>query len=84
MRYAGWIKASPQDRHKIRSLGVEGKMIYNYEFGGFEYCNCGVHIIERLIKELPGFWPASFTALNLKKKQLPKEAQKYWGWGGRK
>lgn len=78
MRYLGWIKGNPQDRHKIKSLGVEGKIIFNHKMGCFEHCNCKGHIIERLIKELPKFWPPSFTAIGTKKKPLPMERQKYW------
>jgi len=78
MRYLGWIKAGPADRPKLKSLGVEGKIIYKSDSGIFEHCNCSAHIVERLIKELPGFYPGAFTGLNLAKKQVPKEQQFFW------
>jgi len=78
MRYAGWIKANIWQKQELKSLGVEGKIIYNHKEKCFEHCNCRYDIIERLIKYFKGFWPGCFTGLDLKKKPLPKEQQKYW------
>lgn len=78
MRYVGWIKASPNQRHKLLRLGVEGRIKYNQKEGCFEYCNCSYDIIKRLIREFEGFWPQSFTAIDLEKKKAPRHMQFAW------
>ncbi len=78
IRYVGWIKAEPSQRHDLKKFGVEGKVLYNHEMNCFEYCNCREDIIERLIKKFKGFWCCAFTAMDLNKKQLSIDQQKYW------
>ena len=57
----GWIEGKPQDKHKLRKLGVKGRMKYNEEFKCFEHCKIDEDIIENLRKEHPQFWFPAFT-----------------------
>ena len=79
----GWIAGVPQDRRKLRQIGVRGRMTYGQGIGGdaFERCIASDEVIERLL--VCGWlnYPGAFTKVNMRTGvQLPRRKQIWWFW----
>jgi hypothetical protein len=76
--YIGWIKAWPWAWRRLRTLGVQGPMRYNWRNRVFQHCHCRHEIMIRLMSQFPGFWPGCFTGVDEAGKQLPHDKQIFW------
>lgn len=63
MRYVGWINGQPDDRRRLKWLGVRGRCYYNPKYGDFRRCVIDDEVKERLKKEWPDFWEGAFREI---------------------
>lgn len=75
--YVGWIEGKPEYIPMLRNLGVTGQMVYAPLNNAIEFCSCSDDVMQRLIKQWPGFHPGCFTAVDSNGNQLPREEQYY-------
>ena len=82
---AGWIAGVPQDRRKLRQIGVRGRMRYTPPnddgLGAFAMCLDSDDVIKRLL--VCGWlnYPGAFTKVDMRTGvQLPRRKQIWWFW----
>ena len=74
--YAGWISGEPEDRRKLRRLGIHGPMRYSRDCKAFQQCLLTPRKMQRLIDKgvlpNPGSWTAYWVDTD---ENLPRERQ---------
>ena len=76
---AGWLYGAPEDRRKLRQIGVRGRMTYSD--GAFSHCMTSDEVMKRLLVVGWLSYPGSFTRVNMSTGiQLPRRKQIWWQW----